>query len=487
MRAAKAFRRGALQLRAAVMHGAAKISLGDQNGAWGDELRATLALAWPLILANLTQQIIQATDVLLMGRLGATQLAAATLALNLTFTFNLLMLGLIIASSPMMATALGQRFNAMRDVRRTFRAGLWLIAVMLPPYWLVLWHVGDLMRLFGQSGELARQGQTFLRAYMWCTAPWLLFQLLRNFISALERPRAVLWLSLAGIGLNALLSWSLIFGRLGMPELGLAGGGLGSTLTWLIMCGALVAVIMLDRKFRRFLLFGQWGRFDAQRPWGRVSLGGPMGVSMALERGVFALAAFFMGWIGAPAVAAHAVALQLAALTFMIPLGLGQAATVRVGLALGRHDEPRIGRAGWTAWVMGVGFMGAMAVVMWAIPRQLVTLFLTDVPANALTIDLAVSFLRVAAAFQLVDGAQVIGAGMLRGLHDTRWPLLFALVGYWVVGLGIGVWLAFARDWNGVGIWVGLASGLAAVAALMLSRWIMRVRLGLTNISASTA
>jgi MATE family multidrug resistance protein len=440
-----------------------------------------LALAWPLILANLTQQAIQATDVLLMGWLGATQLAAATLALNLTFTFNIFLLGLITASAPMMATALGQRFNAVRDVRRTFRAGLWLIAVAMPPYWLVLWHVGDLMRAFGQAPELAGQGQTFLRAYMWCTAPWLLFQLLRNLVSALERPRVVLWLSLGGIGLNALLSWSLIFGHFGLPTLGLVGGGLGSTLTWLIMCAALVAVVSMDRQFRRFHLFGHWWCFDRQRTLATIRLGWPIGLTMALEMGVFALAAYFMGWIGAPAVAAHAVALQLAALTFMVPLGLGQAATVRVGLAVGRRDEAGITRAGWTAWVIGVGFMGTMALVIWSFPRELITLFLKDVPANALVIGLAVSFLRVAAAFQLVDGAQVIGAGMLRGLHDTRWPLLFALVGYWVVGLGIGSWLAFARDWKGVGIWVGLASGLAAVAALMLARWIMRNALGLTH------
>jgi MATE family multidrug resistance protein len=466
---------------AQVMARGAELSFDQRSGPWREEFRATLALAWPLILANLTQQAIQATDVLLMGRLGATQLAAATLALNLTFTFNLMMLGLLIASSPMMATALGQRFNAVRDVRRTFRAGLWLLAFMLPPYWLVLWNVGDLMRAFGESDELARQGQTFLRAYMWCTAPWLLFQLLRNFVSALERPRIVLWLSLAGIAVNALLSWALIFGRLGLPALGLVGGGLGSTLTWSMMCGALAAVVFLDRQFRRFHLFGNWWRFDGQRIVAMIKLGWPIGLTMALEMGVFALAAYFMGWIGAPAVAAHAVALQLAALTFMVPLGLGQAATVRVGLALGRRDEAGIARAGWTAWVMGVAFMGAMAVVMWGIPRWLVTLFLTDVPANAVTIALAVSFLRVAAAFQLVDGAQVIGAGMLRGLHDTRWPLLFALVGYWVVGLGIGAWLAFGRDWQGVGIWVGLASGLAAVAALMLGRWVLRDRLGLTQ------
>ena len=452
-----------------------------RDGAWRGELRATLALAWPLILANLTQQLIQATDVLLMGRLGATQLAAATLALNLTFTFNLMMLGLLIASSPMMATAIGQRFNAVRDVRRTFRAGLWLIALMLPPYWLILWHVGELMRLFGISPELAREGQIFLRAYMWCTAPWLLFQILRNFVSALERPRTVLWLSLGGISLNALLSWSLIFGHFGLPALGLVGGGVGSTLTWLMLCAALIGIVQADRQFRRFHLFGNWWRFDRQRTVAMIKLGWPIGLTMALEMGVFALAAYFMGWIGAPAVAAHAIALQLAALTFMVPLGLGQAATVRVGLALGRRDERGITRAGWTAWVIGVAFMGAMALVIWSIPRTLVTLFLKDVPANAAVIALAISFLRVAAAFQLVDGAQVIGAGMLRGLHDTRWPLLFAVFGYWVVGLGIGAWLAFAEDWNGVGIWVGLASGLAAVAALMVARWIMRDRLGLTR------
>ena len=381
----------------------------------------------------------------------------------------------------MMASALGQRFNAVRDVRRTFRAGLWLIALAMPPYWLLLWHVGAMMRAFGISPELAGQGQTFLRAYMWCAAPWLMFQLLRNFVSALERPRVVLWLSLTGIAVNALLSWSLIFGHLGLPRLGLVGGGLGSTFTWLILCGALILVTAIDRRFRRFHLFGHWWRFDAQRTLAMVRLGGPIGLTMALEMGVFALAAYFMGWIGAPAVAAHAVALQLAALTFMVPLGLGQAATVRVGLALGRRDPAGITRAGWTAWTIGVGFMAAMALLMWSIPRELIGLFLKDVPANAMVIALAVSFLRVAAAFQLVDGAQVIGAGMLRGLHDTRWPLLFALVGYWVVGLGIGLWLAFARDWKGVGIWVGLASGLAAVAALMLARWTLREQIGLAR------
>jgi MATE family multidrug resistance protein len=337
------------------------------------------------------------------------------------------------------------------------------------------------MRAFGEAPELAVEGQTFLRAYMWATGPWLVFQLLRNFVAALERPRVVLWLSIGGIGLNALLSWSLMFGHFGLPALGLVGGGIGSTLTWLAICGALILITARERRFRRFHLFGRFWRLDAERTLAMARLGWPIGITLGLEMGVFALAAYFMGWIGAPAIAAHAVALQIAALTFMVPLGLGQAVTVRVGLALGRRDEAGITRAGWTAWVLGVGFMGAMALLMWSFPRFLVTLFLSDVPQNYLVIGLAISFLRVAAAFQLFDGAQVIGAGMLRGLHDTRWPLLFALVGYWVVGLGIGSWLAFAADWKGVGIWIGLATGLASVAALMLSRWVMRDRLRLTR------
>ena len=331
---------------------------GAAGGRWAQERRATLRLAWPLILANVTLQAIQVTDVLLMGRLGGPQLAAATLALNLNWVFSIFLLGIITASSPMMATALGRRSNAVRDVRRIFRAGLWLIVIVMPPYWLLMWNVGDLMRAFGELEALASQGQTFLRAYMWLVAPWLLFQLLRNFVAAIERPRIILWLSIAGIALNALISWSLMFGHFGLPAFGLVGSGMGSTITWLIICGALIAVVSIDRKFRRFHLFGNWWRFDRQRLITLIKLGWPIGATMGLEIGVFALAALLMGWMGAAAVAAHAIALQLAAVTFMVPLGLGQAATVRVGLALGRGDTGGITRAGWTAWVARNGLHG---------------------------------------------------------------------------------------------------------------------------------
>ena len=186
-----------------------------------------------------------------------------------------------------------------------------------------------------------------------------------------------------------LLDWALIFGHFGLPALGLVGGGVGSSLTWVILCAALIVVVPVRPHLRRFHLFGNWWRFDGERTLAMARLGWPIGVTLALEMGVFALAAYFMGWIGAPAVAGHAVALQLAALTFMVPLGLGQAATVRVGLALGRGDEAGITRAGWAAWGLGVGFMGAMALGVRAFPHWLVTLFLVDVPANAVAIGLA--------------------------------------------------------------------------------------------------
>jgi len=194
---------------------------------------------------------------------------------------------------------------------------------------------------------------------------------------------------------------------------------------------------------------------------------------------VFSAAAYLMGLINAESVAAHAVALQIAALSFMVPWGLSQAATVRVGLFLGRGDPAGIGRAGWTAWTLGVGFMSMMALLIWAIPRDLMTFFLDDTPANAPVIALGVSFLGIAAIFQVVDGAQVVGAGMLRGLHDTRVPMLFTFLGYWAIGIGIGAWLAFAHGWAGQGIWTGLAIGLAIVAVLMLWRWTRRGALGL--------
>ena len=446
---------------------------------WRAEIRAMLALGWPLILANLTMQLIQATDVILMGWLGPRQLAAAALGLNLTFAFTLFGMGMIIASAPMMATALGRRSTAVRDVRRSFRQALWLAAILSLIFWPILWNAEPIIRALGQDPGLSHDAGIFLRGYMWTIFPFLLFQAMRHFLSALERPRWIMAISATGIAANAVTSYALIFGKFGLPALGIFGGGLGSSIVWWLLAGGLATVIARDRQFARFHLFGRWWRADWPRFRTLIRLGLPIGLAMSFEGAVFGAAAYLMGLIDAESVAAHAVALQISSLTFMVPLGMAQAATVRVGLALGRGNRAGIGRAGWTAYALGVGFMALMALAMWLMPRALMTIFLDDVPSNARVIALGVSFLMVAAIFQIVDGAQVVAAGMLRGLHDTRVPMMFAFVGYWGFGIGVGVWLAFSRGWAGVGIWAGLAAGLAFVAILMLDRWRRRETLGL--------
>jgi MATE family multidrug resistance protein len=290
--------------------------------AWGDELRATVALAWPLILSNLTMALIQATDVVLMGWLGAHPLAASALGLNLTFVFLLLGMGVVAASSPMMATALGARSSAVRDVRRSFRQACWVAICISLAIWALLWDAESIIALLGQQPALARDAELFLHGYMWSVLPFLLFQAMRNFLSAVERPKWIFIVSAAGIVLNAVVSWALIFGRLGLPKLGIFGGGLGSSIVWTCLTAALGIVIVTDRKFRRFHLFGRFWRADWPRFRHIWRLGLPIGLTMAFEGAVFGAAAYLMGLIDAESIAAHAVALQIAALSFRVPLGL---------------------------------------------------------------------------------------------------------------------------------------------------------------------
>src|SRR5215207_4473428 len=260
----------------------------------------------------------------------------------------------------------------------------------------------------------------------------------------------------------------------------LAGAGVATTVSSLFMFIGLALVTMLDRRLRRYRLFGRWWRPDAHRLRTIWRIGLPIGGTLLFEVGLFNAAAFVMGLFGAEALAAHAIALQIATLSFMVPLGLAQAGTVRVGLARGASDPGGVGSAGWTAFALGVGFMAGIAILMVAFPRALVGVFLdAGDPANAGVIGLAVTFLGFAALFQVVDGAQAVGAGILRGLNDTRVPMLYAALGYWGIGATLGIALAFPAGLKGAGIWIGLATGLAVVAVLMLRRWLRRDDLGL--------
>ena len=444
------------------------------------EIRATLALATPMVLTNLAQAAIAATDVALLGLAGTRPLAAGALGVNLITACLFFGTGVVTASSPMLSRALGAKSHAVRDVRRTVRQALWSCAALAVPFWLLLWQARAILILFGQDAGLATDAQGFVRAMMWGLLPALGFLALRSFMTALERPGWSLIVAALAVLFNGAINYALIFGAGPVPALGLVGAGIGSSIANLLMFVGMAIVVLRDRRFRRYRLFGRFWRADWPRFGALWRLGLPIAVTLTLEVTVFNAAVFLMGLIGTAALAAHAIAIQIAALSFMVPLGMAQAVTVRVAIASGRGDRAGVARAGWTTFVVGTGFMCVMAAVLLAVPRALVSAFI-DVhdPANAEVVGLAVSFLAIAALFQVVDGAQAVGAGMLRGLHDTAWPMAYALFGYWVVGIGVGVWLGFYRDMGGIGVWIGLASGLAVVSVLMMTRWARRERLGL--------
>jgi MATE family multidrug resistance protein len=399
---------------------------------------------------------------------------------NIYTAFLVFGMGLVTASAPMMARELGARFNSVRDLRRTVRQAMWAAIAISIPFWFILWHSEPILLALGQDPSLSANAARFIRALQWGLLPFLFFLILRSFISALEKPVWSLVIGGGGVVFNALLNYALIFGKAGFPALGLFGAGVGSAITSTLMFLGMAAVAMLHPSFRRYRLFGRFWRADWDRFRAVWKLGLPIAITLALEVTIFNAAVFLMGLIGTASLAAHAIAIQIAALSFMVPLGLAQAVTVRVGLAFGRKDRDGIARAGWTAFVLGTGFMSCMSLLILTMPTTLVSLFLDEAdPANAPVIPLAVSFLFVAALFQVVDGAQAVGAGMLRGLHDTTIPMLYAAVGYWIIGLGVGVGLGFGLGWQGVGIWVGLATGLAVVAILMITRWMRREKLGL--------
>ncbi len=436
-----------------------------------------LALSWPMILTNIAQVAMTSTDVMMMGWLGPRVLAAGALGTNLYFAPMLFGLGLMIATSPLMASAIGRKRHVVRDVRRTVRAGLWTAAGISVPIWIVLWNAETILRAIGQDAVLSEQAGHYVRALQWSTLPFYGYLVLRSFISALERPGWALVMALIAVAFNAFANWCLIFGNFGFPALGIVGSGLATALSSTVMFGGLVTVVTLDRQFRRYHLFGRFWRPD----WGRLRtllrLGLPVSGLLTFEVTLFNIAAFLMGLINADSLAAHTIAMQISSISFMIPLALGQAATVRVGLAYGARDREGVYRAGWTAFMMSAAFMCLMAACMFLFPRTLIGAFL-DIykPEHAAVVRLAMTFLAFAALFQLVDGAQAVTGGMLRGLHDTTAPMVYAAISYWGVGLPVGIVLAFPGGLRGSGIWIGLCAALTADAVLLLARWLRRDR-----------
>jgi len=446
----------------------------SQLGPLRREIRATLRLAVPLVLAQLGLIAISTTDVIMVGRLGEQALAAISLGNGLYVLFLLFGGGIVAAVAALAAQAYGAR--QPRLVRRTVRQGLWVATAIAVPAIAVLAASEPILLTLGQQPDLSLQASFYVNATMWGLLPafWLLA--LRGFVTALGRPQPVMWIMIGGVACNALLDYVLIFGHWGFPALGLVGAGIASSLINTTMFAAMLVVAVWGRPFRRYDILGRLWRPDWQRFAQILRLGLPIGAASMMEAGLFIGATFLIGLFGASQLAASQIALQSAAVTFMVPLGIASAATIRVGQAYGRGDTAAIGRAGWVAGGLGLVFMASIAMAFWLAPRQIVAIYIDiSAPENAPVIGYAVSFLFVAGLFQIFDGAQVIAIHALRGISDTRVPMILAAIGYWGIGLGGAAILTTATDLQGFGIWLGILSGLAAVSVMLVTRFHLRL------------
>ncbi|WP_425230616.1 MATE family efflux transporter [Sphingomonas sp.] len=456
---------------------------GFAPATWRDELAALVRLAGPLVGANLLQMAVYAVDVMFVSRLGPVPLAASTLGVFLLSLVMWALIGFTGACAPVIAAELGRRSHAVREVRRSFRMAMWMAVGVSLFFMVVLSHGERLLLLLGQNPVVAARSGAFLDILLWVVLPNVCAAVMRTVAAAVGRQGWAVAVTVLALLVNILGNWLLVFGHAGFSARGLEGSAIASCGTAAAMLIAWVAILCFDPVLRRYRLFGRWWRPEWRRMGEIARLGLPIALTFTLEGALFGGAAFLMGLISVEAVDAHAVALNIAAIAFQVPFGLAQAATIRVGLAYGARDIRWIGQAGWAAIALGTGFMLTTAVAIWLTPRLFIAAYLdTADPAHAAVVALATQFLALAAMFQLFDGAQAVAAGALRGVQDTRVPMVIAGFGYWVAGFGTAIWLGFYAGWGGVGIWTGLLVGLFVVSGLLVLRWSMRARLGLLPI-----
>lgn len=439
---------------------------GGRPVGWREEASATLQLAWPLILAQLATIAIASTDVLMIGWLGPQQLAAGNLAYSLYFPFLIFGLGVTTAAAPMIARAIGAADPV--SVRRTTRQGFWIAAILGAVLFLAMGFGETVLLSIGQEPALAAAAQGYLDIARFLFPAAMLDFTLRHLLAAHGRSRVVLAATLVAAVVNATLNYGLIFGHWGLPEMGLRGAAVASVAVHATQAAILFWIVTRAPEFKKYELFVRFFRPDWPRFWKMWRFGLPIGLTFLAETGLFSFASFMVGWLGAVALAGHAVALQLAAIAFMVPLGLSQATTIRVGLAFGRGDRVGAARAATVSLLLALAFMSSTAALFLLAPELLISAFLDpDDPRNAAAREAAAMFLVVAALFQLVDGAQVVGGAALRGLSDMTAPAVIAVLGYWAAGAPISYFFGHGVGWGGVGVWLGLAAGLGVAAVVM--------------------
>ncbi|MCU4653575.1 MATE family efflux transporter [Roseibacterium sp. SDUM158016] len=433
-------------------------------------LRATLTIGGPLIGGQLAQTLITLTDTLMMGWYGAEELAAVALGGSYFHVVLILGMGFGLAVMPMVAAAASN--EDVQAVRRVTRMGLWIGILFSLAILPALWFSGAILLALGQAPQIASDAQDYLRIAGLAILPAVLGLVLRSHLSALERPRIVLWAWLGGAALNAGMNWVLIFGNLGAPELGIQGAALASLGTQILIFIVLAVFAARARGLSRYTLFARFWRPDPEVFASVFRLGWPISLTLLAESGLFVGTMIMMGWIGTVEIAAHGIALQIVSVTFMVHIGLSSAATVRAGHAWARGDAEGLRLAAIAALMLS-GLMVAVTILLLVtVPGLLVGLFVEPGdPLRPEIVALGAQLLIVAAFFQLADAAQVMALGLLRGVQDTRVPMIHAVVSYWLVGMPAAYLLGFEAGFGAPGIWWGLVVGLVLAGGLMMARF----------------
>ena len=431
------------------------------------ELSETLKLAIPLALTQLGQIAMMTTDIAMIGRLGSEAMAAAALAHTVFFVSFTFGMGLVSAVAPLAAQAFGARNPHL--IRRSLRVGMWAALLMSLPMMALLLRGEQILLMLGQAPTSAHLAQQYLLGLAWGMLPALWFMAIRGFMSAVNRPEPILWITLAAIPANAALVYVLLYGAFGLPELGLFGVGLASSIVNLATFLAGLWFATRRRPFRKYHVLGHFWRTDWQLMRKLVIIGAPISISFLLEYGLFGAAGLLMGVISTTALAAHQIALQVAAILYMVPFGISMAATVRVGHAVGRGDAGGVRRAGYVATWLGIVLAAILTLAVIISRFGIAEVFLGE--STDATAELSATLLLVGSTLFIADAIQTIAAGALRGMNDTRIPLLFAVLSYWLIGFACACWLGFWTSWGAVGVWIGLSVGTAIFAILLLLRF----------------
>ncbi len=439
------------------------------------ELRAILRISGPLAAAYLAEIAMGITDMLFVGRLGSVELAAVGLASSVLF--ELLIVAVSVVSIVAVLAAEARGAGSSEGVRRAVRQGFLVALVLGVPGTIVGWNLAPLLAMTGQDPRVIVFADGYLHAAVWTIIPYLLFVVLRSFVAALSRAGSVMVVTVTAIGVNALLTYGLVFGKLGMPALGVAGAGWATSITVWLMLAALVLHTGTSRYFRPFRLYAAGLAFDASVFREMLRLGAPVAGITLVEGGLFAAVSIVMGILGASWLAANQIMINVLGVGFVVALAIGEACGVRVSHGAGAGKPHDVRRSAVVGVGLGTAVMLLFAGLLWLFPRQIVSVFLDlGDAANTEVVTYAVILAGIAAVFQVFDGLQAIATRALRGMKDTLVPMWIASIGYWVLGAAGGWALCFPLGYGAPGLWWGLALGLIVTAVALVWRLMARTR-----------